>query len=110
MAICPPEKLIVLVIPANGSLGESEKDFGNVTVRAINLDGTVIDEVPKLCIVPSGKLGTLKGGFQFIDDFREPLSKEDVRNMALQSTKDKLNRKRTGVSTNNWMGIRMYSG
>ena len=91
----PESPIPIFKVPVDESLGKDEKDFSNVTISAITAEGQVVAG-PEVFFVPGGKLGTLKGGLLFLNDFRAPLSKDDVANMALECTKQRLSSKRKG--------------
>lgn len=63
---------------------------------AMTPDGQ-LDASQKLCVVPTGKLGSLKGGLLNLDDFRKPLSKDDVKQIAFDATKAHLSKKRREI-------------
>lgn len=101
--VAPTERMIIVTIPADEPLGKSDRDFTNVAAFAINLDGQVIDAAVKTCFPPIGRLGVLHGGLLFLNDFRSPLSKEDVNSLAVETTKVKLQKKRKGLE--NWFTL-----
>lgn len=56
----------------------------------------MIEENVETFIVPNGKLGSLKGGLLFLDDFRAPLAKEEVSGLAIEHAQSVLSRRRRG--------------
>lgn len=97
MSVCPLEKLYVIKIPWEDSLGVNEADFSNVTAEVFGLDGNVLEEEAKVLYVAKGKLGSLKGGLLFLEDLRRPLSHQDVSELAVESVRERLERKRIGL-------------
>lgn len=97
MSVSPVEKFYVIKIPGEDALGENEADFSNVTAAAFGLDGNVVEEEAKVFYVAKGRLGSLKGGLLFMEDLRKSLSQEDVANLAVESTRERLAQKRTGL-------------
>ena len=82
-------------VPINGAVGKDDKDYSNVGFAAMDLEGKPIDWEPKCYIVPSGTLGTLKGGLLHMSDHRSALNKDDVVGVAVESTKQCVEKKRT---------------
>lgn len=100
IAMCPKDFLFFCLVPIHGPLGKNDKDASNVRFMALTPDGQ-LDPSQKLCVVPTGKLGSLKGGLLNLDDFRKPLSKEDVQQMAFDATKARLSKKRNEIAKEN---------
>ena len=98
MSLSPSEHYFYLEIPRDTPLGTGEKDFSNVTFGAYDMDGKLLDPPPEVYIVPHGRLGVLKGGLYNISDIRDPLTKADVAELAVETTRSHLDRKRTGLS------------
>ena len=93
----PQEYIILVQIPADEPLGKSDDDFCNTRVSSFSLDGEMVAENFPALIVPNGKLGTLKGGMLFLDDFRSPLSSEQVSGLAVECAQQNLDRRRRGL-------------
>jgi len=98
VSLSPSEHYFYLEIPRDTPLGTGEKDFSNVTFGAYDMDGKLLDPPPEVYIVPHGRLGVLKGGLYNISDIRDPLTKADVAELAVETTRSHLDRKRIGLS------------
>ena len=90
------DAFILVQIPADKQLGETDDDFSNVRVSSFTPEGEMIKENVETFIVPNGKLGSLKGGLLFLDDFRAPLAKEEVSGLAIEYAQSILSRRRRG--------------
>lgn len=96
LVLCPKDYIFFISVPRKGPLGTNDRDASKVVFAAMNSDGELNPDF-KVCVVPNGKLGTLKGGLLNLADFRVPLGKDEIKQMAVESTKEKLNRKRFGL-------------
>lgn len=93
--MAPSGHLFVTYIPADGPLGANEKDFSKVKTVKVDMEGNIKDDSVKAGFFASGKLGTIVGGFLNLEDFRAPLKRDDIEELAAATTRDRLERKRT---------------
>ncbi len=87
----------MIKIPDQKALSEGENSSENVATFSVKADGALLDGTAssKISFFPTGKLGSLKGGMLSLNDFRAPLNADDIRGMAVDDTKKRLEKKRT---------------
>lgn len=90
--------IFILRVPVHSHLGKHDRDFSNLQFHAADPEGSPLDWKPQIYVVPSGKLGILKGGLLHLSDVRSILGKDDIISLAVKTTEDKLQKKRTGSS------------
>ena len=66
-----PASMLLVKIPSETSLGLNDRDFCNVSITSIDEDGKVVEGNPVVEFIPTGPLGTLKGGLLHLADHRE---------------------------------------
>ena len=89
--------MFVIKIPSEKALGLNDRDFTNVSTTTIDEDGKVVEGNPEVVFIPTGPLGTLKGGLLHVADYRETLRKEDILKMASAETDANISKKRIGL-------------
>ena len=92
-----PASMLVVKIPSETSLGLNDRDFCNVSITSIDEDGKVVEGNPVVEFIPTGPLGTLKGGLLHLADHRGILSKDEIGKITQGDTEEKINHKRTGL-------------
>lgn len=100
------EFLYVFKVPVNSPLGSDEKDYSCVEVQRFTNDGIPAphptNEPLNVEYFSVGKLGGLVGGLLNVKDKRKIMSREDVTELAMETTRTKIDAKRTSVGHLTW--------